>query len=487
METKYSLVLTGSVLPGFAPESVWPALAAYFRMEPHKLSEQVLVRAPLTIKESEDLGKLQTLQAGAAAVGAESDICAPDGRPSLFVLLDGKPRGPVPRVFVEERIEHGLWPTGVMVAEVGSSNWLAYASLSPPPEAPAETAEAVAEEPNLTVAAERRQGYAPSSAADHGHALAATMSVGEEPQAEPMLPPGGAIHAGFWRRCSAYLMDGFIVAIGCWIISMILILALAATGSIGAVIAGVVLNYVVLIVLGWLYYALQESSAAQATLGKRAMGIKVTDDRGHRISFGRATGRFFGKIISGLVLNIGFMLAGWTERKQALHDLMASTLVVFRGVEPGEPMPTVRPPMPCYGWAINIVCLTIFPIAILAAIALPAYQDYATRAQAAAAYAAGAAAKTAVAEFHARENRCPDSNQEAGLGEPRTLAGGVVSSIAIEPDCRIVVTFAGSAAVNSNLRGQRIEMTAQPDASGALEWNCSGTLGARYMPLQCNY
>ena len=100
METKYALVLTGSTLPGYAPDTVWPALAAYFRMEPAKLTEQVLVRAPLTIKESEELGKLQTLQAGAASVGAEADICAPDGRPALFVLLDGTPRGPVPRVFV---------------------------------------------------------------------------------------------------------------------------------------------------------------------------------------------------------------------------------------------------------------------------------------------------------------------------------------------------------------------------------------------------
>src|SRR5258708_3947132 len=103
METKYALVLTGSTLPGYATDSV--------------------VRAPLTIKESDELGKLQTLQAGAAAVGAEAEICAPDGRPALFVLLDGTPRGPVPRVFVEERVEHGLWPDRVMIAEVGSSTW----------------------------------------------------------------------------------------------------------------------------------------------------------------------------------------------------------------------------------------------------------------------------------------------------------------------------------------------------------------------------
>jgi hypothetical protein len=124
------------------------------------------------------------------------------------------------------------------------------------------------------------------------------------------------------------------------------------------------------LVVGWLYFALQESSTAQATLGKRALGIKVTDANGRRIGFGRATGRFFGKILSGLVFAIGFMLAGWTERKQALHDFLAGTLVVFRDVEPGQPLPTVRPPMPWYGWLLNVLlvgsivaCIALFVIA----------------------------------------------------------------------------------------------------------------------------
>jgi len=109
------------------------------------------------------------------------------------------------------------------------------------------------------------------------------------------------------------------------------------------------------IIVGWLYFALQECSAQQATLGKRALGIKVTDANGLRIGFGRATGRFFGKILSGLIFAIGFMLAGWTERKQALHDMLAGTLVVFHDVRPGQPLPTVRPPMPWYGWVLNIL------------------------------------------------------------------------------------------------------------------------------------
>jgi len=68
----------------------------------------------------------------------------------------------------------------------------------------------------------------------------------------------------------------------------------------------------------------------QATLGKKLVGIQVTDLYGQRIGFGRALNRLLGKMLSALTLYIGFMMAGWTEKKQALHDIMAGTLVVVR-------------------------------------------------------------------------------------------------------------------------------------------------------------
>jgi len=352
METKYALVLTGSTLPGYAADAVWPALAAYFRMEPAKLTDQVLVRAPLTIKESDELGKLQTLQAGAAAVGAEAEICAPDGRPALFVLLDGTPRGPVPRVFVEERVEHGLWPDRIMIAEVGSSAWAPFRDVSPA--ARSASAEDIAEEPDVAAGMNRPVGYAPTMAADHGHNLAAVGTVGEV-AASAALPPAGAINAGFWRRCAAYTIDYAVTFVASYVVGLVAGFALAAGEGAGGMMAAPMVGGLLGIIVGWLYFALQESSAQQATLGKRALGIKVTDGNGFRIGFGRATGRFFGKFLSGLIFAIGFMLAGWTERKQALHDMLAGTLVVFRDVQPGQPLPTVRPPMPWYGWALNIL------------------------------------------------------------------------------------------------------------------------------------
>jgi len=98
--------------------------------------------------------------------------------------------------------------------------------------------------------------------------------------------------------------------------------------GIAGIIGSIIGLTVVVAILGWLYFALMESSKTQATLGKMALGLKVTDLEGNQISFARATGRYFGKIISGMIMYIGYILAGLTEKKQALHDIMASCLVV---------------------------------------------------------------------------------------------------------------------------------------------------------------
>lgn len=139
-------------------------------------------------------------------------------------------------------------------------------------------------------------------------------------------------YGGFWIRFAAYLIDAIVVAIAGGIIGGILgamigvVMATSGSGEDIAVVSGLIGN-VVGIVINWLYYAILESSAWQATLGKKALGLVVTDLDGRRIGFGRATGRYFAKIVSALILLIGYMMAGWTQRKQGLHDMMAGTLV----------------------------------------------------------------------------------------------------------------------------------------------------------------
>ena len=73
-----------------------------------------------------------------------------------------------------------------------------------------------------------------------------------------------------------------------------------------------------------------ESSPKQATVGKLACGLVVTDLSGQRLTFGKASGRYFAMIPSALILGIGFLMCLWTERKQCLHDIMAGCLVVTK-------------------------------------------------------------------------------------------------------------------------------------------------------------
>jgi uncharacterized RDD family membrane protein YckC len=99
-----------------------------------------------------------------------------------------------------------------------------------------------------------------------------------------------------------------------------------------ALVAIILMSVGILMIATWLYFAWMESSETQGTLGKMALALIVTDMQGNRISFGRASGRFFAKIITGMVpLAIGYIMAGFTEKKQALHDIIASCLVMRKG------------------------------------------------------------------------------------------------------------------------------------------------------------
>jgi uncharacterized RDD family membrane protein YckC len=147
-----------------------------------------------------------------------------------------------------------------------------------------------------------------------------------------------AVHyAGFWRRVVAFAIDHAIILIPMAIILYAIGAAriLTSDDPIAAETAYVdFLNKYSLALpllyfaVVWLYYALLESGPRQATLGKRILGIKVTDMEGRRLGFGRSLGRQLGKMVSKASLGIGFVVAAFTPKKQALHDLFARCLVV---------------------------------------------------------------------------------------------------------------------------------------------------------------
>ena len=134
-------------------------------------------------------------------------------------------------------------------------------------------------------------------------------------------------------RFVAALIDAILVGIVVWPVSAMIALAIGFAGgavsmpTIGVHLVRGIVGLAFSACANWIYEATMESSSKQATVGKMALRLKVTDLEGRRISFARATGRHFAKIISGLILLIGYIMAGFTERKQALHDMIAGTLV----------------------------------------------------------------------------------------------------------------------------------------------------------------
>ena len=164
--------------------------------------------------------------------------------------------------------------------------------------------------------------------------------VASAPALEPTLP---SPYAGFWLRVVAFLIDRVLLAIACGVLASIGVAIVGVeyfrTMFVGmnadnpavplALISTIVFLLVVILLLSWIYEAGMEGSKHQATLGKMALGLFVTDLQGRPLSFAHASGRFFAAIITRLIpFGIGYVLAGFTEKKQALHDMIASCLVM---------------------------------------------------------------------------------------------------------------------------------------------------------------
>jgi len=165
------------------------------------------------------------------------------------------------------------------------------------------------------------------------------------------MPPAPTVsaalddYAGFWKRVAAYILDAIILYIPGMLIQKMMggdaaeaamkQAQLASPGDPQVMLTALSQFYstmlpaiLIITVITWLYFAICESSVWQATVGKLALGIRVTDMHGQRISFPRALGRYPAKYLSTLIFCIGFLMVAWTRRKQGLHDLIASTLVL---------------------------------------------------------------------------------------------------------------------------------------------------------------
>lgn len=180
------------------------------------------------------------------------------------------------------------------------------------------------------------------------------------------------MYAGFWKRTAAYLLDYIIYMTAVWIINVIVGITLALfipslAQTPASSFSPLLLGYALIPLAIYLfYYVYLESSPWQATPGKLALGIKVTDLNGNRISFWRSLGRHAGELVSSLTMCIGYLMCGWTAHKQCLHDMMANCLVVDRNYDPHQTQAAAKTP----GWAIAVAVLgTILTLSLLLGIA----------------------------------------------------------------------------------------------------------------------
>lgn len=245
--------------------------------------------------------------------------------------------GPIEAEALREKFRAGEMDLGTLVWREGMQQW--------------QPLSAVADELQLITQAstgiDLRQDYA---AIENGEAVAARAAGAEayspynapasRPQdVDPAAVQGGlVVQAGFWKRVAAYFIDYVVLTVFTYIVLIPLSILGAivggvsgssdsAAGSIGMLVTMGV-GYLFIFAGNLMYPAWMHSSKYQATLGKMAVGIKVVRSNGERLTLGRAVGRFFAYILSSITLCIGFVMAAFTERKQALHDIICDTLVV---------------------------------------------------------------------------------------------------------------------------------------------------------------
>jgi len=223
-----------------------------------------------------------------------------------------------------------------------------------------------------------------------------------------------------------------------------------------------------------LYYALLTSSRSQATLGKRACGIKVVDLQGGRVGLGRAAARYFAAWLSVLSIGAGFAAAAFTARKQALHDMICSTLVVNREasaedvVAGGQTMPMTAG----VGTIVVILLLGAFFGGLFAGIAVPAYRDHEVRAKVQQALAASAPLRTRVERAYAEKRPLQPGFFPVDSAHAR---GGEIT-----PQGQVVLMLDENVA-----KGGRVRYTPS-DVTGAIQWSCaSDDVPNKYLPANC--
>lgn len=174
-----------------------------------------------------------------------------------------------------------------------------------------------------------------------------------EQAAQPATSTYQMTYARFWARYAAAFIDGIILFAVSFIIGFVFGFVAEAAGLEGEI--GEILSTIISIIVGWIYF-IYLTHTKQATIGKKALHLKVVDESGTRLTLGKIILReTIGKIISAIIIYVGYIMAAFTEKKQGLHDIMAKSVVVS---DPNNP--------PSKGLIITSIVLTVVvPVLII--------------------------------------------------------------------------------------------------------------------------
>ena len=310
------------------------------------------------------------------------------------------------------------------------------------------------------------------------------------------LATGHVVYAGFWRRWAALFLDQLILGIAFYAVLFVLIVVVVLVGSISTSDFNsedppgwLVTAYLGFLLLYYaaaaLYFSLSESSKHQATLGKRAVGIKVVNAQGGRLSFSHALARWCSAGLSYITLYVGFLMAAFTDRKRALHDMVAGTLVVDRWAYTDTPERQQEGLGGCLVvFIIGIIGLVmVMVLAILAAIALPAYQQYQQRAEVGVALVEVSAVKNAVTDYRDAEGACIttdaiEPNVQAMIAQSPHLSEVIIGRFE-SGNCGLEATLGGFQADSLNTHKIWWEQLSET------EWECTSDLDDKLLPEVC--
>lgn len=321
-----------------------------------------------------------------------------------------------------------------------------------------------------------------------GIAAAAGVPPPPLPPAAVRIPPrngaaGGAaapdrnLVAGLGMRWLASLIDGLLL--GCVGAVVCVVWGIGAAGDGHGGFGGTLL--LVLLLMQLAYFTLLQGGSGMASLGKRALGLMVVGSDGQPIGYGRAALRYFILMITSYLLPL-LLVALFTRRRQGLHDFAAGSVVIERASYDPQHWDYDGLHRSGRGGALLVLAIGlmvgVFVIGMLAAIAIPAYQDYTMRARVAAAIAQADAIKAGVTRHYTTSNE-PVQYADLGMSGPMSLPGGG-GLITVNTSGVITITMG-----LPPLTGQSLRLTPNLSATG-IGWACaSDDIRKKYLPQNC--